>query len=483
MTRVLMLTMLYTSKKFTGISMVNYFRDLISCVRRVAPGEFHWTLAVPSTHEYIQWSEEELCGGYDDIAVLPILAKDTVNRAKDRDGFAGVDFQIFSPEAFRFFVANRAFEYDVILSNYYHVNNIPGILSCSVLSRQFRLTPRVAPPAVVNLLTETGVDTHLPFLDTDTARNSIVCGILSSYATVVLNRLDRDWARGVLRERCSASFFSWQDIRHILPPVDLAAVPVCTRPKDRATFFHGGSFEGKRHIDVMVDAVGSAVGFGRDCSLVLTTQFLTEDVPDYARRSFIDLRCGIDREAYLDALSDGDFLLCAADYEGTGLAYMEAIVSGMTPIIWSRPWIAERIPVNYPFICHSAADFRAAIAYCAAHPAGAKVKGREAIAHVRGLYDPDVNGNVWAGLLRDVVAARNERTRKVSRDHFLIKLAQRAWASSDKRKLSWAGLMKLIEESAEKLTVKELETIRPFLRAALLANGFVESVEGWDFSG
>jgi hypothetical protein len=477
MIRVLMLTQLYTSKKFTGISMVNYFRDLISSVRRVsAPGEFHWTIGVPSTHEFIQWSERELCT-HDDISVLPILARDTVNRSKFRDGFAGQVFPWLSAEMFKFFASDDYFNFDIVLSNYYYANCVPAMYSVSAVSHKFKFTPKVVPPAIVNLLSETGEDKNLPVLDTDIGRNCIVNGILVSYLTVVLNRLDRDWAMKVLKERCSFSFVRRQDIRHIPPPVDLEVIPVPERPEERVVFFHGGSFEGKRHINVLVDAVRSLAGKG-GARLLLATQFFADEVPEWARQSHVDLYTGVNREAYLNLFKDGDFLLCAADYEGTGLAYMEAIASGMTPVIWSRPWIAERIPLDYPFICESESDFRAAIGYCAVNPAEAKAKGRQAVEHIRKMYDPVAYGNTWAELLRAVFDMRVDHTRQAVGDHFLVRLAKKALEG--KGRVPKQEFLRLMEMSAEKFAVKDFESMWPFLRAALLAHGFSESPLGWE---
>ena len=110
---VLVLPLMYTSKKFTGISMVNFLMDVIKIVNDHSQLNVNWWFGVPTSPTPIQWSEKDF-SSLKNVKTLEILASDGMDRAKS-DGFCGIDHPFFAPSAMKLFSKPSFLMFDVIL--------------------------------------------------------------------------------------------------------------------------------------------------------------------------------------------------------------------------------------------------------------------------------------------------------------------------------------------------------------------------------
>ena len=113
---------MYSARDFGRISMVNYLRDMISFVNMVR-SDVNWFMGVPSSKKYMRWSKDDFAD-LERVRLLPILARDGMDRAKWRDGFCGIDHPWFGPRCFKFFYDQRFLAMDVVISQYYTAQSV-----------------------------------------------------------------------------------------------------------------------------------------------------------------------------------------------------------------------------------------------------------------------------------------------------------------------------------------------------------------------
>jgi hypothetical protein len=172
--------------------------------------------------------------------------------------------------------------------------------------------------------------------------------------------------------------------------------------------------------------VGDLYGLGLDVKLLLTTQTGADEqkVSEDYNRPFVELRGKCGRKEFHAALPDGDFSLCYIDFEGTGLAYLETVISGMTPIFVRRPWLRGRMPDDYRFYV-DAKDLPAALKYAADHPKESKKHGRYAVEYCRQVFSARALGEWWSGFLDECLQNRVARVRP----HFTQEICATAYQS------------------------------------------------------
>ena len=246
--------------------------------------------------------------------------------------------------------------YDFVLNNKYeHTASIPT----AMISAPGRFQIVLEHP-VVTLQGETCVDSRLPHLSCDAGKAMTLSSLMTG-PVIVLTEQDRKAVVDGASVLSPVLRAKMKERVHILPPpvdyglIDSRAEHYATHRKRRSdvgsvNVFHGGSLEGKRHLGDMVKAVSKV-----NTILPTSVKFVITTQKDSGGRSpyndpVVEYRDRIGRDSFLNALKDGDILWCGSDYEGTGLAYMEAIRSGMIPIFIDAPWIRERIPADYPYV-------------------------------------------------------------------------------------------------------------------------------------
>jgi len=464
---VLLLPQLYSASNLFGVSMVNYLYDLVSVVNAVRD-DVHWWFGVPETSDVVRWSAEDFAG-LDRVTVFPVLPNGGANRSTVRDGFAGVDYPFYSRECLRLFAdLPRYLQFDVVLSNFYTAQTVPA-LQASYPPAYHYLLPKVGQPTVINLLTETWLDKSLSQLCAPAGRQAVVFSAAASDINLVLTRADADEL--VLEARKLLAPALARSLRPLVqrPVLDSAKVPVFERPVGRRTFFHGGTLEAKRHVRELVEHVGRLAAVC-DVRLLNTTQLQTAPAWTEGRLSYLEMRTGCNRLHYLEALADGDFCLCMVDYEGTGLGYTEAILSGMTPVWLRRPWNVGRLPDDYPFFCRGKAEMHQAMHFCATSPERAKELGKQAVEYVRKLYDKESQGLEWSDLLDQAAEIRAGKTRALASGHFMTALVRGGLATLPER-FTTRELLAAVAAQSEKLTVQKLAAQGAQVRALAMSFG------------
>lgn len=476
---VLLLPQLYSASNLFGVSMVNYLYDLVSVVNAVRD-DVHWWFGVPETAEVVRWSAEDFAG-LDRVTVFPVLPNGGANRSTVRDGFAGVDYPFYSRECLRLFAdLPRYLQFDVVLSNFYTAQQVPA-LQASYPPAYHYLLPKVGQPTIVNLLTETWLDKSLSQLCAQEGRQAVVFSAAASDVNLVLTRADADELVSEARKFLAPSLV--RTLRPLVqrPVLDSEKVPVFKRPLERRTFFHGGTLEAKRHVRELVEHVGRLAAVC-DTRLLNTTQLQTAPAWTEGRAAYLEMRTGCNRLHYLQALAEGDFCLCMVDYEGTGLGYTEATLSGMTPVWLRRPWNAGRLPDDYPFFCRGKTEMLQAMHFCATSPLRAKELGQQAVEYVRRLYDKDAQGREWSDLLDQAVETRACKTRALAGGHFMTALVRDGLATLPER-FTTGELLAAVAAQSEKLTVQKLAMQGAQVRALAMSLGARPLTGGLDAAG
>jgi glycosyltransferase involved in cell wall biosynthesis len=470
---VLMIPQLHASKDLFGISVVNFMVSVARMVN-VVRSDITWTLAVPSSDKYHHWDESKLP---ERMTTLPILPKHgSMIGGGENDGFAGEHHAIYSAEAFKFFASEEYLKFDVVYDRFCHCCFLPTF---QAYGRRigFRLDPEPVEPTVISMCSETatcGVMTKLKYRVGDmmmafgaaAAKFNVVL-IDEDYAE--LQKLGQRWLSPSERKRLRES------MRKAVPAVDVEDVPEYERPKDRAVFFHGGSFSSKRHLPDIVKIVEKVGAVCPDTRFILATQTPRTRLKSSGAwwdRPNVEVRPECGREEYFESLKDGDFVVCYVDWETTGLSYIEAVVSGMTPIFVARKWNEDWCPEGYPFRVKDA-ELERAMLFCARHPAKAKKIGQQAIEFCREKYDRLRQGRWWSDLLDEALEDRIRRCGSYMFDDvFKEVLAGLGDEFSDKE------FLEAVQEKSRKFTPAFFKRNWHRIRVHLMRHGALSLPEG-----
>lgn len=357
--RLACLPKFYTSTDLSGISVIPDSIDKVIGLSRHAPAFCHFY--VPATRDHFRW----------DDAIFPAGKFEQIKTCETRQPRVVHP----PPNLATLETMKSKWCYDFLLNHRYENSNVIANAVLEVPNRFDLGLPR----RVVTYFTETWYDERLPHLRTAHGRQCVAASILAGPA-LVMTEIDRrallDLLREFFRPAQVARAEAWL---HVVPPcIDTSLVDerlgeyAMARATRRAAgvthVFHGGSLEPKRHLPQMVQAAGDIAKI-RKLRFVVKTQ---KEVGDPFQASHVDYEGGVNRAKYLDALGQGDILWCGSEYEGTGLAYMEAIRSGMAALFLDSPWIRERIPANYPFVVDRPEKIGDVLLHMIDHPAEAE---------------------------------------------------------------------------------------------------------------
>ncbi len=467
---VLVATKLYSANHIWGISMAATFYHIIDMVNRVRD-DVNWFFAVPETTRTVQWCPEDF-KDLDRVTVLPVLSDQIAGEGKG--GYGKTDYPFYYPKMLDLFVEDDYFKFDVFLSPFAHAQFVP-VLQAHPALRLHHLKPRVAQPSIINYITETWVNKAIPPLDGFIAKFCHVASAGVSDINLVMTPDDVGSVLKVAKQYLSPSLVRGLDIRYMPVPVSPEAVPQYSRPAGRRAFLHGGTFEAARHLQWLAEQLRPLKVRYPDLTATFTTQRGT--LPRWTKdMSHVDFVTDCTREEFYHRMGEADFIPCYVDYVGTGIAYTEAILSGLTPIIMKKPWNKGKFPENYPFLCNNEAEFNKALAFCAHNPASAKKLGQQCIDHVRKYYEVETQGHIWSSLLEDAVALRAEKTASACQTHLVYAIVEKALADLPER-FDGEDALQAIANSANKLDEAFFKSIWWRTRQILLTLGTRE-VEG-----
>ena len=332
-----------TCKDLSGISHWNALRDMLRGLNRDSPTAVcEW--AVPWRQGSITWPQDYFADPWirthpclpDKIATFdhPPIGHDAIEPFLPRKGEVLIDFLL-----------NRNMLHSPAIANAFYVP--PN-----------RWYQQIEVP-VVTWYTETALDVRLPTLATKWGLVQTAASVATT-PTIVLNDYDRDYLLEIVEEHGPRSTGDISRNVYVVNPVaDLDQVDKLLvdfereREKRAGTkkvvLFHGGSFESKRRLGVADDVIHEING--------LTGRFLSQK--DTKRNPFgeqVWLTADVRHNDYVKSFGEGDVLFVGTEYEGTGLAYVEAIRSGMIPVVYDAPWMVSRLPRDYPFKCKTKED-------------------------------------------------------------------------------------------------------------------------------
>jgi hypothetical protein len=218
---------------------------------------------------------------------------------------------------------------------------------------------------------------------------------------VVMTEYQRKLLLEIARERLSPASVHEIDARMVvLPPaVDLSRVDRHRERFDRerqerkelVVFAVGGLKESKRQFPAIAEVVKRLQDRGLPIRMKVRTQS-QEGVGCGSRLETlgVDVEYGCLRERYLSGLGDADVVVDATKDEVTGLANIEAVLSGAQYVAVRYPWMEGRVPPWYPLCVNSLGDLEPVLALMAAD----KVRFRDVAGrlerHYRETFDSDV---------------------------------------------------------------------------------------------
>lgn len=470
--RILLFPELYSSKHLLGISMVNTMLDTV----RRTQGKAFWYMVVPPPGADFE---------VPDLSDIPNLQLLPYGQA---DYTATLNVIPPPPtDAFNQHMYENAGElpYDLILNaKYLHSLDVKRV----VWTPHTRWRPEADIP-IVTWYTETGLDKALPALSQDYVIMAVFTSLLMG-SVVVMNKMDKDHliqeARRLLSPTMVARARQWTEM---IPPlvdwsqVDAHAAAYRAAREARAKagvvhLFHGGTFEGKRHIPEMVPIVEKLRVTGHDIQLYLKTQWAPDRVKgEEYTKPFVNLETKVSRTRYLESLADGDVLVCCADYEGTGLAYLEAVRSGMTGVFLNRPWIAARLPPGYPFVAGSMDTLPEVILAAVRQPDLAREWTEKLNAHWDQEYGAEHGApRVLAHCQRVVDEYATQGQDKLRRYFYYDPVKKFCDAAGDK--FTFQELVEGARKHARSQTMNPLGFGKSFLRKAVLDAGFIDDCLG-----
>jgi len=422
--RFLSLIELYTSKDLSGNSMMNNMQAVLEGLDAIGSRHYcEWV--VPPNKNELNWDDS-------------YFQKPWINTLPMGDPFISqFDFPPISMETMTPLLPKKGkvlFDY-VLNQKFFH---------SAALKLAFTVPPgkwyqQIEVP-VVTYYTESSLDDRLP-----TMREEAGYALISSAAAVgpvfVMNEYDRDELFRVVRRCMSPSMvdriMKWTYVIRACadyPPIDKQREEfeqkraARRRETGKVAVFHGGSLEGKRHLEQVAKQLYELTSKGFPIQGVFKTQHTPKENPFGEQQ--VQLETGVGHRRYIESLHEGDVLVCACDYEGTGLAYMEAIRSGQIPVVTDTVWIRNRLPKDYPFIAKGMADLRVKLAYVAKNFDEVKAQwGKKLIEFTEPWGTIDV-ARAWDAAVKqfmEPVAKRNiETVQRISPAYGLLEEAVKA---------------------------------------------------------
>jgi hypothetical protein len=348
--RILYIPSIYLTKNISGVSVANAMWDTFHGMKQCSDEPLYVDYALPT--------KDIIVPEY--FLKPPWLNWTPVRQPQDFGNGGQAHAPVHLMDDVDPFNSGRA--YDCIMSSHY-------LFSGAMRARWYRQrgmwSERIHPP-IITILCETGLDSYMPFLK-DPDYEMLQIGSMSRGRTWVMNEADVDYLRGVFRR-----WLSNAKAADLLGRVDMIRAAVNFQWVDQhfdrfegeragraktgqINVFHGGGIVSAfRKLRIMIESVDKLHAVGENVWSVIKTQCTGKN--PWEKHSSVLYHPGLGREAYNESLGDGDIAFVGTNYEGTGIAYMEAIRSGMLPLIIENTqaeveWIKWRLPAGYPFIC------------------------------------------------------------------------------------------------------------------------------------
>jgi hypothetical protein len=387
----------HTSADLSGISQISLFSDLMKALHRTH-GMF-CDVFVPRTKEFFHWPRD----------LFPPEVFREIPLHHDRlptyKGHPPIPVEIIE-------YLEDHWCYDAVVNNKYEHSAAIDMALAGGVGRFAETLDR----PIVTIMSETGADEKSTYLRTNGGMFSVLASCMVG-PCLFRTEFEKRYVLGAASRLAAANRAVAQaNACVVYPAVDFAAIDArrgcyaaqraARRAAGQCVLFHGGSFEGKRHLPDAVKAVEKARIVGQAMTLLLSTQKEVGGRHPF-KESFVTVREGVGRQAFLEMLGDGDILWYASDYESTGLAFHEGVRSGMPAVVYRSDWVRERIPSDYPYMVANAEGAANAVLHIATHPDEAAA----AVAALQAFQGDRWSAGACADMFQSQVGAHLQRFR------------------------------------------------------------------------
>lgn len=401
--RVLLLQSVYeTSQDLSGLSEWSHHLDIMrSLARRARPVFFY--LPVPKTSERISY--DAALFDLPNVQVLPYEHR---------------GYFLMPEEWLRWLSVYRNVPFDLVWNDCWWHNTVVGVT--------LRSTTTVDPPVLVNTFYESPRAPELrahggqPLVDLQ-----MIGGALQHH-TVVLTPHHRSIFMEVARQYVGASVLRDLSERvDVLPPaVDTCLIDQHRLRFDRerqtreelVVFVAGGLGEAKRRFIDIAKLVNRLNHAGLPIRMKARTQS-----PGLKKRGKqleelgVEVEYGCTRERYLEGLGDADLVVDATTDETTGLANIEAVLSGAIYVPLVQPWMEGRVPDDYQLAVSGWSDLEALLAVASRDKKQFRWRFKDEIErlerHYRETFSADVVADKFEAILEKLV--QRQRPHRISR--------------------------------------------------------------------
>jgi glycosyltransferase involved in cell wall biosynthesis len=354
---------LYTAKKLSGVSLANW---LLTLLRELNKTHNVFCYYIVPAEEKLPYESGHRVVVDDFIKELPYVKVLPIHHYAIPPAFEFPPFDLRTVYG----IADKELVYDFVLSNRICHN---FSLKFSLLRRSTKWNVALD-PLVISHYTETSIDDRLPTLGSFAGQTGVTAS-MTVCPTIVMNEYDRQDALKMARERLAPSIY-----RNVAKNIHVSKACISSDELDadfpsfekqrqdrlasgKINVFHGGSLEPKRHLPDMVEAVKKVREAGQNVEFVNYTQVDKSMGQQFEEYEWFKFKANTMREQYVRSFGEGDILWMGADYEGTGIAYMEAIRSGMIPLALRNVWTSDRLGRDYPFFIDSLAELDKMLLY------------------------------------------------------------------------------------------------------------------------
>lgn len=128
---------------------------------------------------------------------------------------------------------------------------------------------------------------------------------------------------------------------------------------DKITFLHAGETMPSNNPHVLADAleeISPAVPDKFDYKIM--SRSIKEEYDKRTTKSFTKQLYGATRAEFQKELYSCHVMWVGTEYAAAGLAFWEAIASGMLPLFWNKKWQKDRRPEWYPLVANNETELR-----------------------------------------------------------------------------------------------------------------------------
>jgi len=186
----------------------------------------------------------------------------------------------------------------------------------------------------------------------------------------------------------------------------------------------------------------------------------------------------VDRMKFVDQLGDGDIALCLSVIEGSGIAFFEQVVSGMSVIFLERRWHQEWVPKDYKLLAQNLKEAEAMVDWAMTHREEAAVVADGLRKHVLRKMDAATGAVTCLRRLKELVEEFDEKTRGRLVEGSIADLVRKALDGADEitEQEVYARMQKASDSGMSFWNRADVVT-RACVRKIVMLSGYVDTCQ------